>query len=73
MTRVLELIDETGESPRPTGDTVTLDANGNVAFSGDRVRAIFVSRMRLGASAADAFSKLAGWSNGYVSLMERGK
>lgn len=70
MARVLELIDETGDEPRPTGDTATLDQNGNVTYKGEGVQGI-IGKWLLGDSASNVFDNMAGWSNGYVSLKEK--
>lgn len=70
MARVLELLDETGSTSKPTGDTATLEDDGKVIYKGDGVK-IVMSRWLINHSASDVFDKLAGWSNGYVTLQER--
>lgn len=70
MARVLELIDETGEEPEATGDTATLDQDGNVTYKGTGVQAI-IQKWLAEDSASGVFDNMAGWSNGYMSLKER--
>jgi hypothetical protein len=70
MTRVLELLDETGEDPVPTGDTATIDPTGRVTYKGDGVRNI-ISKWLSSRSPDEVFDNMRGWSNGYVSLQER--
>lgn len=70
MARTLEVVDVTGSKDMPTGDTATLEDDGKVTFNGDQARAI-MGRWLATHPAKEVFDKMAGWSNGYVSLMER--
>ncbi len=71
MARVLELIDETVGDGVPTGDTATLRDDGRVTFDGNGVRSI-ISKWLVDHPPEEVFNEMAGWSNGYASLRERG-
>jgi hypothetical protein len=71
MARVLELVDESGDKPRPTGDEASLDQNGKVSYKGNGVRVI-IGQYLVNHSADEVFDKMAGWSNGYSTLREKG-
>jgi hypothetical protein len=66
----LELVDISGEEPVVEEDTATLDPNGNVAYQGNRVKAI-IGRFIAEHEPGDVFDRMANWSNGYVQLQER--
>lgn len=71
MARMLVLMDENGPTSEPTGDSATLSDDGrHVSFQGDGVKDI-ISRWLVGHSPQEVFDKMAGWSNGYVSLQEK--
>lgn len=71
MARILELVDVSGDKDVPTGDTATLDQNGKVAYKGTGVQSI-IGRYLQGRTPDEVFDKMAGWSNGYATLKERG-
>jgi hypothetical protein len=70
MARVLEVVDVSGDKDVPSGDTATLEDDGSVTYKGTRARAI-MSKWLVKHPASEVFDKMAGWSNGYVALMER--
>lgn len=72
MVRVLELVDVTGDKEVPTGDTAMLDQKGNVTYKGTGVQDI-ISKFLADHDPADVFDKMADWSNGYITLRERGE
>lgn len=72
MARVLELIDVTGDKDVPTGDTATLDQNGQVTYKGTGVKSV-IEKWLVDNEPSDVFDKMTNWSNGYITLKERGK
>lgn len=69
-TVTLELVDMTGDQPEPTGDSATL-VGSRIVYIGNGVRNLFAPWLRDN-SPADVFRDMNGWSNGYVSLREKG-
>lgn len=72
MARVLELVDVTGDQEVPTGDTATLDQKNNVTYKGTGVRDV-IAKFLVNHDPADVFDQMTDWSNGYITLRERGK
>lgn len=71
MARTLEVMDISDDgSTQPSGDTATLEDDGKVTYKGPRARAI-ISKWLVKHQPAEVFNDMAGWSNGYVALMER--
>jgi hypothetical protein len=70
LARTLILVDETGDTPRPTSDSATLANDGSVSYQGNGVRNI-ISKWLAENPADVVFKNAAGWSNGYATLQER--